>query len=132
MDKRFSSGRHVVFNVGYHIIWCPKYRRPVLVGAVKERLKELLKEKAEEEGWSIEQMEVMSDHVHVFIKTTPNDAPITVAARLKGYTSCRLREEFKELKSRLPTLWTRSFFVESVGCLSEEAVRKYIENQKGK
>jgi putative transposase len=132
MDKRFSSGRHVVYNVGYHVIWCTKYRRPVLVEEIEKRLKELLREKAEEEEWVIEQMEVMPDHVHVFIKTTPNDAPITIAARLKGFTSFRLREEFEELKSRLPTLWTRSFFVESVGCLSEEAVKKYIENQKGK
>jgi putative transposase len=131
MDKRFKSGKHVVFNLGYHIIWCPKYRKPVLIGDVKQRLKELLLKKAEEEEWEIIEMEVMPDHVHVFIKVKPSDAPITIASRLKGYTSFILRSEFPKLKSSLPTLWTRSFFVESVGCISEETIKKYIINQKG-
>ena len=96
------------------------------------RLKELLSEKAKEELWDIVQMEVMSDHVHIFIKAPPSDAPITIASRLKGYTSYKLRSEFPELKSKLPTLWTRSFFVETVGCISEEIIRQYIINQKGK
>lgn len=131
MDKRFKSGKHVVFNLGFHLIWCPKYRRPVLTDLIGQRLKELLKEKAEQEGWDIAEMEVMPDHVHIFIKVKPSDAPITVASRLKGYTSFKLRSEFPELKKKLPTLWTRSFFVESIGCISEETIKKYIINQKG-
>jgi putative transposase len=131
MDKRFKSGKHVIFNLGYHIIWCPKYRKPVLIGDIEQRLKELLHKKAEEEEWEIVEMEVMPDHVHIFIKVKPSDAPITIASRLKGYTSFILRSEFPKLKSSLPTLWTRSFFVESVGCISEETIKKYIINQKG-
>ena len=131
MDKRFKSGKHVVFNLGYHIIWCPKYRKPVLINGVDTRLKELLREKAKEEEWEILEMEVMPDHVHIFIKVKPSDAPITIASRLKGYTSFKLRSEFSDLKTKLPTLWTRSFFVESVGCISEETVKQYIINQKG-
>lgn len=132
MDKRFKSGKHVVYNLGYHIIWCPKYRRPVLTEEIATRLKELLLEKSSEEGWEIVELEVMPDHVHIFVKVQPSDAPITVASRLKGYTSFKLRSEFPDLKKKLPTLWTRSFFVESVGCISEETIKKYIINQKGK
>lgn len=130
MDTRFTSTKHVTYNLGYHIIWCPKYRRPVLVGAIEKRLKKLLFDKAHKNGWKIEKMEVMPDHVHIFIKVFPSDAPIHVASQLKGYTSFILRSEFPELKSKIPTLWTRSFFVESVGCISEETIKKYIENQK--
>jgi putative transposase len=132
MDKRFKSGKHVVYNLGYHIIWCPKYRRSVLTEEIAVRLKELLLEKSSEEGWEIVELEVMPDHVHIFVKVQPSDAPITIASRLKGYTSFKLRSEFPVLKKKLPTLWTRSFFVESVGCISEETIKKYIINQKGK
>jgi putative transposase len=132
MDKRFKSGKHVVYNLGYHIIWCPKYRRSVLTEEIAIRLKELLLEKSSEEGWEIVELEVMPDHVHIFVKVQPSDAPITIASRLKSYTSFKLRSEFPDLKKKLPTLWTRSFFVESVGCISEETIKKYIINQKGK
>lgn len=75
-------------------------------------------------------MEVMPDHVHLFVKSKPTYAVHFVVNQLKGYTSFKLREEFPELKSRLPTLWTRSYFVESVGHISEDTVKRYIENQK--
>ena len=85
-----------------------------------------------EHKWKIEKMEVMPDHVHIFIKTTPNDSPVFIVSQLKGYSSNILRKEFPVLKSRIPTLWTRSYFVESVGHISEETIKKYIENQKNK
>lgn len=132
MNKRWSTNSHSTFNLGYHIIWCPKYRRKVLVNGVDERLKELLLEKALEHNWSIEQMEVMPDHVHIFIKASPNDSPVFIVSQLKGYSSRILRQEFATLKSRLPTLWTRSYFCESVGHISEATIKKYIEEQKNK
>lgn len=130
MDKRFKSGKHVVSNLGYHIVWCTKYRKPLLTKEVEVRLKELLTQKAIEEEWDIVSMEVIPDHVHVFVKVHPSDAPITVASRLKGFTSHSLRKEFSDLRTKLPALWTRSFFVESVGHISENTIKKYIENQK--
>ena len=130
MDTRWTSLKHAVYNCGYHFIWCPKYRRNVLVDEVEIRLKELLLEKAAEHGWTIENMEVMPDHVHLFIKTTPSDAPIFVVSQLKGYTSFTLRKEFPKLKSRIPTLWTRSYYCETVGHISEATIKKYIEEQK--
>ncbi len=97
-----------------------------------ERLKELLLQKAQGIGVEIVQMEVMPDHVHLFVKTDPTNSPHFIVNQLKSYTSRVLREEFPFLKSRLPSLWTRSYYCESVGDISEESIRKYIEDQKGK
>jgi putative transposase len=129
--KRWKRSLTSVHNIGYHLIWCPKYRRPVLVGKVEERLKELLRLKAREIEVSIDVMEVMPDHVHLFVTCDPTAAPHWVVKQFKGLTSRRLRQEFQELRSRIPTLWTRSYFVHSVGHISESVVKKYIESQKG-
>jgi putative transposase len=128
--KRWTTSNKAVYNLGYHFIWCPKYRRKVLVAQVESRLRELLLEKAEQIDVVIETMEIMSDHVHLFVKTTPVNAPHFIVQQFKGYTSRMLRKEFDTLKSRLPTLWTRSYYVESVGHISAETVKRYIENQK--
>jgi putative transposase len=130
--KRWVTSSGSVYNVAYHLIWCPKYRRKVLVGDVEIRLKELLIEKAIEIGVSIEQFEVMPDHVHLFVKSKPSLAPHYIVQQFKGYSSFKLRSEFPTLKSRLPTLWTRSYYVESIGHISEDTVKKYIANQKNK
>lgn len=130
--KRWKTSKTAVYNLSYHMIWCPKYRRKVLVGPVETRLKALLLEKADELGCTIETMEVMPDHVHLFVKTLPVHAPQYVVGQLKGYTSFILRNEFPHLKSRLPSLWTRSYYIESVGHISEITVRQYIEDQKNK
>ena len=130
--KRWKVSNTSVYYLGYHLIGCPKYRRPVLVGEIEHRLKELLIEKAVRIGSSIEQIEIMPDHVHLFIKASPGDAPDWIIQQLKGYTSRRLREEFSELVSKLPTLWTRSYDCESVDHISEAAVGQYIQDQTGK
>lgn len=131
-DQRWTHSRTTVHNVGYHIIWCPKYRRPVLVGEVEKRLRELLNQKAMEIKISIETMEIMPDHVHLFIKSPPTASPHWIVQQLKGYSSRMLRQEIASIKSRLPTLWTRSYYIESVGHISEKTIKKYIEEQKGK
>ena len=128
--NRWTTSNKAVFNVGYHLIWCPKYRRKVLTGDIEQRLKELLLIKSQDISVKIEQMEVMPDHVHIFVKTDPTNSPHYIVQQLKGYTSRLLRQEFASLKSRLPTLWTRSYFCESVGHISESTVKRYIENQK--
>lgn len=127
---RWTSSNTPVYNLGYHLIWCPKYRRKVLVPPIDVRLKELVKEVADEHGWSVKEIEVMPDHIHVFIKIHPTDNIAYVVNQLKGKTSRVLREEFPELKKRIPSLWTRSYYAESVGRISEETIKKYIENQK--
>lgn len=132
IEHRWKTSRTAVYNIGYHLIWCPKYRRNVLVGDVATRLEELLKEKAARLGCVIENIQIMPDHVHIFIKSLPVHAPHFIVGQLKGYTSHELRKEFPSLKSKLPTLWTRSYYIESVGHISENTIKKYIDEQKGK
>jgi putative transposase len=128
---RWTTSNKAVYNIGYHLIWCPKYRRKVLSGAVETRLRQILLERAKEIGITIETMEIMPDHVHLLVKSPPTLAPHFIVQQLKGISSRLLRQEFPHLKSRLPTLWTRSYYCESVGHISEATVRKYIEDQKG-
>lgn len=130
MTKRWKYSKTCVYNCGYHLIWCPKYRKRVLVDGVDKRLKELLLEKAKDIHVEIERMEVMPDHVHLFIHTVPTNPAHHVIGQLKGYTSRILRKEFPWLKTRLPSLWTRSYYVETVGHISEQTIKKYIEDQK--
>lgn len=129
---RWKTSNTAVYNLGYHFIWCPKYRRPVLTNAIAKRLEELIHEKALELGCEVEGLDILPNHVHLFIKATPNHAPQYIVGQIKGYSSRILRLEFPSLVSRLPALWTRSYYVESVGHISEATIKKYIEDQKGK
>ena len=117
------------YDLGYHVVWCPKYRRPVLTGAVRDRCDELVRAKCAEHGWRVIALKVLPDHVHLFVKAHPADSPAHVANQLKGYTSRVLRSEFASLKSRLPTLWSRSYFAATVGAVSAATVRRYIDSQ---
>ena len=132
MDKRWSVSEGSVYNLGYHIIWCPKYRRKVLVDGIDIELKRLIREKCDEHNWELENLEVMPDHVHIFIKCKPTDSVAYIVAQIKGYTSHALKQLFPSLNSRLPNLWTRSYYAESVGIINEETIKRYIENQKWK
>ena len=130
--NRWTTSCTTVYNLGYHIIFCPKYRRKVLMGNVKSRLSELFEIKANELNIIIEEETIMPDHVHLFVRAIPTLAPHFIVGQLKGYSSKILRQEFPSLKSRLPSLWTRSYYIESVGNISEDTIRKYIEEQEGK
>ena len=132
MSERYARNAGAVFSLKYHVVWRPKYRRSVLVKPVDARLKILLTEKAEELGLTIHVMEVMPDHVHLFVEGSPMICVAEIVNGLKGFTSHALREEFPFLKSRLPTLWSWSYYAGSVGSVSEAVVRKYIEGQKRK
>jgi len=130
VDKRWSVSSCSVYNLGFHIIWCPKYRRKVLKDGVDIELKRLIKEKCDEREWELENVEVMEDHVHIFVKCRPTDSVAYIVAQIKGYTSHKLKQLFPHLNSRLPNLWTRSYYAESIGIINEETIKKYIENQK--
>ena len=129
-ESRYRRTSGAVFNLHLHFVWCPKYRRKVLVGAVEARLKELLYEKAAELKTEIEQLEVMPDHVHLFVAVPPTDAPQHYVNQFKGYTSRILRQEFPDLKSRMPSLWSRSYYVGSAGSATADVIKRYIEEQK--
>lgn len=117
------------YDLGYHVVWCPKYRRKVLADAVGARCEALIRAKCADHDWAVVALEVMPDHVHLFVKAHPKHSPSYIANQLKGATSRALRQEFPHLRSRLPTLWSRSFFVASVGAVSAATVRRYIDTQ---
>ncbi len=129
--KPYHTDHSIVYSCQYHVIFCPKYRRAVLVDAVAARLKELLLEKQGEYGYAVMEMEVMPDHVHLLLDVDPRVGVASVVAKVKGYTSHALREQYPWLKKRLPTLWTRSKFISSVGAVTLETVQQYIASQKG-
>jgi len=132
MYARYRHNAGATYSLKYHIVWCPKYRRGVLIDVVADRLKVLLAEKSAELGMEIQALEVMPDHVHLFIESDPTRSVAEIVNRLKGYTSRVLRAEFPTLRSRLPTLWSRSYYAGSVGHVSTATVERYIAEQKGK
>jgi len=132
VHDRYAKNAGAVFSLKYHLVWCPKYRRSVLTPPVDDRLKVLLAEIATELGMSIHTLEVMPDHVHIFIEADPARGVAEIVNRLKGRTSRLLGEEYPSLRSRLPTLWSRSYFAATVGAVSESTIRRYIEAQKGR
>jgi putative transposase len=132
MDGRYTQNSGAVYSLKYHIVWCPKYRRPVLVDEIADRLRVLLTEKSAELGMIIHALEILPDHVHLFVESDPTRCVAEIVSRFKGYTSHVLRDEFPSLRSRLPTLWTRTYFARSVGHVSAATIQRYIDDQKGK
>jgi len=129
--KPYHTDHSIVYSCQYHVIFCSKYRRPVLTNAVEARLKELVLEKQGEYGYAVIGMEAMPDHIHLLLDVDPRVGIASVVAKIKGYTSHELRDQFPWLKRRLPTLWTRSKFISTVGAVTLEVVQQYIAAQKG-
>jgi putative transposase len=130
-NKKYKSTHNLVYSCQYHVIFCPKYRRKVLVDGIDTRLKELILEKQRDYGYEVLDMEVMPDHVHLLLDIDPRLSVVKVVGQIKSYAAHALRQEFPALKSRLPSLWTRGKFVSSVGAITLEVVKRYIESQKG-
>ena len=128
--KNYKSNNNVVYSFKYHVVWCPKYRRKVLVGSIETRLKELIQETCSTINVEIIEMELMPDHVHLLMEVDPQFGIHKAVKQIKGRTSRILRQEFPELRSKLPTLWTNSYFVSTVGGAPLEVIKQYIENQK--
>jgi putative transposase len=128
MDEKYIHEQHTVHHILYHIIFCPKRRRKVLVGPVHDRLKQIIEEVSKEQGWEIVELAIQPDHVHLFIQTNPYTLPTDIARLMKGRSSHDLREEFAHLK-RMPSLWTRSSFYSTAGLVSQDTIQKYIERQ---
>ena len=126
---KYKSNRNIVYSCKYHIVWCPKYRRKVLVGDVALRLKEIIHQVAKEMQVEIIEMEVVEDHIHLLCEIDPQLGVNKFVKTVKGRSSRILRSEFPHLKSKLPTLWTNSYFVSTVGGAPLEVVKQYIENQ---
>jgi len=126
-------GRTCVFNINYHIVWSTKYRRKVLNPDIEERLKELLIEVGRRKGFDIAEIEVcQKDHVHVFVSAIPKISISYIAKMMKGISGRLLLKEFPEISNQLwnGELWNPSYYVETIGSVSEEDIRKYIQNQE--
>ena len=130
--KAYHADQHLVFSCQYHVIFCPKYRRKVLCDVLDERFKELVLLDQERSEYRVVEMEVMPDHVHMLLDVSPSIGIFKTVCHIKGFTSRVLRREYPSLKTRMPSLWTRSSFISTVGSVSLDVVRGYIENQKRK
>lgn len=128
--KDYKFDNHLVYSCQYHVIFCPKYRRRVLDDKISIRLKEVFMQTARKRGFDVLEQEIMEDHVHLLLSVNPKMGIHKVVSILKGESSHVLKKEFPHLKSRLPCLWTHSKFISSVGEVSLETVKKYIEAQK--
>ena len=132
MWTRYAKNAGAVFSLRYHLVWCPKYRRSVLTEDVVVRLSEIIQQVADELEATIHVHEIMPDHVHLFVESDPRWSVSEIVNRLKGSSSRLLRAEFPHLKSRLPTLWSKSYYAGTIGSVSEETARHFIESQKGR
>ena len=129
MDQ-VRSNNNVVYRCTFHVVWCPKYRRKVINGAMDVRLKETIREVCTERNAPIAELETMPDHVHLPVSCDPQHGIHHLVKQIKSRSSRLLREQFPYLKPRIPTLWTNSYFVATVGGATLEIVKRYVENQR--
>lgn len=129
MNQQYRHNRHSVFLMNLHFVWIPRRRKKVLVGEVAIRLEEIIKDVAKDLDMNILAMEIMPDHVHLFVSCTPSIAADQVMFRVKGRSSRILRKEFPYLL-KMPSMWTRSYFVSTAGNVSTETIKRYIADQR--
>lgn len=126
----YKSNNNIVYSCKYHVVWCPKYRRKVLHGRIEERLRQIIKEVCFERNAEIISHEIMPDHVHLLVEIDPQYGIHRLVKQIKGRSSRLLRQEFPSLKTRLPTLWSNSYFVSTVGGAPLDVIKEYVESQK--
>ena len=126
----YQRDEHRVHLIVYHLIWCPRRRKPVLVGEVAQRCEDLIRQTCQERGWDILSLVIQPDHIHLFVRVWPSHSAADVVKECKGVTAFTLRREFPYLR-KLPSMWTRSFFASTAGNVSQETIQQYIAAQKG-
>ena len=126
----YKSNNNVVYSSKYHCAWCPKYRRKVLEGDIAERCEQIIRKTALRYRAKVIALEIMPDHVHLLVEVDPQLGIHRLIKNIKGVTSHNLRKEFPSLSSRLPSLWTNSYFVSTVGGAPLAVIKQYVENQK--
>ena len=132
MKYELKTHINIAYNCHYHVVFCPKYRRKVLINGVDERLKTILIETIEQWEQELVELEVMPDHVHLLVGCDPHFSIHRLVKYLKGTSSRYLRQEFLQLKRRLPSLWTNSYFVATTGGVTLETLKRYVEGQKNR
>lgn len=131
MAVQYQRDEHRVHLIVYHLIFCPKRRKSVLVGGVEKECERLITQKCEQNGWQALKLAIHPDHVYLRIRVFPTNAAADVVKAIKACTSHELRLKFPDLKRRLPSLWTRSYFASTAEDISEDTIRDYIHAQKG-
>ena len=130
MENDYRHTNTTVSLINYHFVFCPRYRRKIfLIPKIEQRFKTLVNDKCEELEIEIIAIECDKDHVHMFLNCLPTQSPSDIMQHIKGFTSKMLREEFNILR-KMPSLWTRSYFVSTAGNVRSETIKKYVENQK--
>ena len=127
----YQRDEHRVHLIVYHLVWCPKRRKPVLVGDIAKDCREIIGRKCEEKGWEVIELAIQPDHVHLFVRAFPDTAASEIVKECKGLASFELRRKYPEVLMKLPAMWTRSFFAATAGNVSQTVIQKYIEAQKG-
>ena len=133
MSQKYNTGAHAKYSCQYHIIWCPKYRYPILTQQRTNMLKEILKSIAQQYSYQIKAMEIMPDHVHIFLKAPQTVAPVDIVRTLKSISAVKMFQQDAELKkhyAKCGSLWSRGHYISTIGHISEKTVTKYIEEQK--
>ena len=128
-----KQDKHSVSKIGYHLVWCTKYRKPVLVNEVELTVRNIIGQACTEYGWRCVELEIMPDHVHLFIQTNPSDTPVDIVKTLKNLTAVAVFSTFPKLKSQKfwgSGLWSKGSYYATVGDASQETIIKYIQNQK--
>lgn len=132
VKRKYNTTSHTKYLCQYHIIWCPKFRYKVLFHDVKIKLEEVLHKVADRYHYDILELEIMPDHVHIFVAAKPTVSPIDIVRTMKSISAVELFKEFPKLKqfySRCGVLWSRGKFISTIGKVSEETIRRYIREQ---
>lgn len=133
MNKQYHSSAHCKYLVQYHIIWCPKFRFSVLKDNAELKLKTILQQICDKYGYGIKALEVMPDHIHIFLDCPQTVAPCDIVRTLKSMSAVEMFKAFPQLKqfyARCGVLWSKGYFISTVGYISESTVIKYVEEQK--
>ena len=126
-----NKTRYSIYNLNYHIVWIPKYRRKLFTGQMEFRLGEIIRESCIRNNISVLVLEIMPDHIHLFVSAPPRWSPSEIVNIIKGYSSRKMRQEFSQLKKIIKDeLWTRTYFIGSAGTVTKETIKKYIAEQK--
>jgi len=128
MGKKSSA----VYNISYHIVWCSKFRKPILVGKVKEFVEEQLETIAQTKGYKILEAKVMPDHIHLFVEADPFDSPTNIVKVFKGVTGLRMSRKFPDLEYKLwrGVMWSPSYYVGTAGNVSADTIERYLREQQ--
>lgn len=127
---KYKFNNNVVYSCKYHVVWCVKYRRRLLFGDVESRLEEIVQEVCDERQSELFEVECDNDHIHLLVECDPQFGIHKLVRQMKGRSSRILRQEFKHLTTKLPTLWSNSYFVSTVGGAPLAVIKQYIQNQK--